>query len=44
MTKILVRWTPESPGGSDDKGYTPRGKPAQQVMVNYFSKPRWMVE
>jgi hypothetical protein len=41
---MLWEWTPESPGGPDDKGYTPRGKPAAQVMREWFAKPRWRVQ
>lgn len=31
--------------GPDDtgKGYTPEGKPAEQVMRNWFAKPRWNI-
>lgn len=32
------------PGGDDTgKGYTPQGKPAEQVMRDWFAKPRWKV-
>jgi hypothetical protein len=41
---LMWEWTPESPGGSEDKGYTPRGKPAAEVMRDWLSKPRWKVE
>jgi beta-lactamase regulating signal transducer with metallopeptidase domain len=38
---MLWDWTPESPGGPADKGYTPRGKPAAETVKNWFAKPRW---
>jgi hypothetical protein len=41
---LMWEWTPESPGGPDDKGYTPRGKPAADVMKAWLSQPRWKVE
>ena len=41
---MLWEWTPQSPGGPKDKGYTPRGKPAAEVMREWFAKPRWKVE
>jgi hypothetical protein len=40
---IAWEWTPESPGGMEDKGYTPRGKPAAEVMKEWLAKPRWAV-
>ena len=40
---MLWEWTPESEGGPEDKGYTPRGKPAARVMKQWLSKPRWAV-
>ncbi|MGA2229901.1 MAG: hypothetical protein ABSH22_03155 [Tepidisphaeraceae bacterium] len=40
---MLWEWTPASPGGPDDKGYTPRGKPAADVMKEWLAKPRWKV-
>jgi hypothetical protein len=40
---LLWEWTPESPGGPEDKGYTPRGKPAAEVMKAWLAKPRWTV-
>jgi len=30
-------------GGPTDRGYTPMGKPAEQVMREAFAKPRWKV-
>jgi hypothetical protein len=41
---MLWEWTPASPGGPGDKGYTPRGKPAADVMKDWLSRPRWKVE
>jgi hypothetical protein len=41
---LMWEWTPESPGGPDDKGYTPRGKPAADVMKEWLAKPRWNVQ
>jgi hypothetical protein len=41
---MLWEWTPESPGGPDDKGYTPRGKPAAEILKAWFAKQRWNVK
>jgi hypothetical protein len=41
---MLWEWTPESPGGPDDKGYTPRGKPAADILKTWFAKQRWTVK
>ena len=41
---MLWEWTPESPGGPEDKGYTPRGKPAAEVMKEWLAKARWEVK
>jgi hypothetical protein len=30
-------------GGLQDRGYTPMGKPAEQVLREWFAKPRWTV-
>ena len=35
-------WPPDA-GGKDDRGYTPKGKPAEDVLKDYFAKPRWEV-
>jgi hypothetical protein len=35
-------WPPDA-GGKDDRGYTPKGKPAEQVLKEYLAKPRWEV-
>ena len=36
-------WPPDA-GGKDDRGYTPKGKPAEQVLRDYLAKPRWQVK
>jgi hypothetical protein len=36
-------WPPEK-GGPNDNGYTPKGKPAESVLREYLSKPRWDVK
>lgn len=36
-------WPPID-GGPQDGGYTPKGKPALEVIKNYLSKPRWSVQ
>jgi len=41
---LMWEWTPESAGGPEDKGYTPRGKPAADVMKEWFAKQRWKVQ
>jgi hypothetical protein len=40
---VMWEWTPAAPGGPEDRGYTPRGKPAEDVMKDYFAKERWKV-
>jgi hypothetical protein len=35
-------WTPGQ-FGPDDRGYTPQGKPAEQVLRQYLAKPAWPV-
>ena len=35
-------WPPEE-GGPDDRGYTPKGKPAEQVLKDWLAKPKWKV-
>ena len=32
------------PGEAEEKGYTPKGKPAEQVMREWFAKKTWTVE
>ncbi|MBV8782058.1 MAG: hypothetical protein JO353_11735 [Phycisphaerae bacterium] len=39
----IWEWPPEE-GGPDDRGYTPKGKPAEQVLKEYLAKPKWKVE
>lgn len=34
---------PPAEGGPKDKGYTPKGKPAEGVIKEWFGKPRWRV-
>lgn len=36
----VVFWEWLAPGGTNDFGYTPRGKPAEAIMRSYFSKSR----
>ncbi len=36
-------WPPDA-GGKEDGGYTPKGKPAEDVLKDYFAKPRWEVK
>ena len=33
-----------SPGEPEEKGYSPKGKPAEQVMRDWFAKKPWKVE
>jgi hypothetical protein len=40
---MIWQWTPNS-GGRQDRGYTPRGKPAEDVLREWFAKPRWKVQ
>ena len=40
---MIWNWTPDG-GGPDDKTYTPRGKPAYDVMKHWFAQPRWKVQ
>jgi hypothetical protein len=39
----IWEWPPGE-GGPDDRGYTPRGKPAEDVLKEWFAKPKWKVE
>ena len=39
----IWEWPPEE-GGPDDRGYTPKGKPAEEVLKEYLAKPKWKVE
>ena len=36
-------WPPDH-SGTEDRGYTPHGKPAEKVLREYLSKPRWEVK
>lgn len=36
-------WPPDA-SGEKDRGYTPHGKPAEKVLREYLSKPRWEVK
>lgn len=39
---MIWEWTPGD-GGEEDRGYTPKGKPAEQVLRDWFAKERWEV-
>lgn len=39
----IWEWTPGD-GGPEDDGYTPENKPAEQVLREWFAKPRWEVK
>jgi hypothetical protein len=36
-------WTPDD-GGPDNRGYTPKNKPAEQVLREWMAKPAWQVK
>ncbi len=40
---MIWEWPP-GPGGPDNKGYTPEGKPAEKVLKEWFAKPKWDVK
>jgi hypothetical protein len=40
---MMWEWSIDTPGGPEDKGYTPRGKPAADVMKKFMAMPRWKV-
>ena len=40
---MVWEWPPDQ-GGLDNKGYIPKGKPAEVVMREWLSKPRWEVK
>jgi hypothetical protein len=40
---IVWEWTPGD-GGPGDRGYTPAGKPAEDVLRQWLKKPRWDVK
>ena len=35
---------PPGEGGPEDRGYTPKNKPAEQVLREWLAKPAWKVE
>jgi hypothetical protein len=37
----MILWEMHPGGDPNGKGYTPQGKPAEQVMRQWFAKPRW---
>ncbi len=39
---MIWEWPPDQ-GGKDNKGYIPKGKPAEQVLRTWLAKPRWKV-
>ncbi len=39
---MIWEWTPDD-GGPTHRGYTPKGKPAEQVLRDWFAKDRWPV-
>jgi hypothetical protein len=39
---MFWQWTPNG-GGPEDRSYTPKGKPAEEVLRQDFAKPRWKV-
>jgi hypothetical protein len=40
---MVWEWPPGE-GGPDDRGYTPQGKPAEQVLRKWLAKPAWVVK
>jgi hypothetical protein len=40
---MMWEWPPDA-GGMDDRGYTPKGKPAEKVLREWLAKPRWEVK
>lgn len=43
MGGFMVWEWPPGPGGAENKGYTPEGKPAEEVLKEWFAKPKWDV-
>jgi hypothetical protein len=39
----MIVWEMHPGGDSTGKGYTPQGKPAEDVMRQWFAKPRWEI-
>ncbi len=40
---MIWEWTPGE-GGQADRGYTPKGKPAEQILRQWFGQDRWEVQ
>ncbi len=40
---MIWEWPPDQ-GGDDNRGYTPRGKPAESVLRHWLAQPRWPVK
>lgn len=40
---IIWEWPPDQ-SGKDNRGYIPKGKPAEAVLREWFAKPRWKVK
>ncbi len=40
---MIWEWSPDQ-SGPNNKGYTPRGKPAEAVLKQWMAKPRWPVQ
>jgi hypothetical protein len=40
---MMWEWPPVE-GGHDDRGYTPKGKPAEKVLREWLAKPTWEVK
>ena len=40
---MIWEWPPDQ-GGLDNRGYTPKGKPAESVLREWLAKPRWEVK
>lgn len=40
---MIWEWPPDQ-AGPDNKGYTPKGKPAEAVLREWLAKPRWKVK
>jgi hypothetical protein len=44
---MIWEWSPGEGGNGDEdqrRGYTPKNKPAEQVLREWFAKPRWKVD
>lgn len=40
---MIWEWPPDQ-GGAKNKGYIPKGKPAEAVLREWFARPRWQVK